>query len=399
MSIHYAKPHPLLNAKLHEAGIEWSSVINTESWIQHWGLQQTAPELAVDLKFLDEWVSSGLHAGMNFLEKNREARRDPRKIFADVKSVLSIIVPYAGGAQTRTDPQKGAKTIHDVDQPSTSKNNSIANTTARYARVPDYHKAIKKNLDKILSEWSQEAQQMGLLKSPPNWRVVTDSLPFLDRAHARLARLGFIGKNTMLIRPGVGSYFFISHVLLDCPFNDSADPDEKKPIAADSIAGLSCGDCTRCIDACPTGAIIEPRKVDSNQCLSYLSIEHRDVVETEKIQFFAEHFYGCDVCQEVCPYNFKTSAFKTIKAFQKENVFLRQLTTLDVAKMSQTEYEKWFGGSAMTRAKYAGLVRNALYSLYASRDPNLENALSFCASSSDQLILKTVEQLRQINKG
>ena len=398
MTLHYAKPHPLLNRKLHECGIEWSSVIDASRWIEHWENHRPAPELERDLDFLDEWLDKGFHSGMTFLKKNSEARKDLRKIFPDVKSVLSIIVPYAGGAQVRSSPGDKNQFPPDHSDNEPIPENSLAHTTARYARVPDYHKAIKKQLNDILTDWAQEEKTRGLLTHTPNWRVVTDSLPFLDRAHARLARLGFIGKNTMLIRPGVGSYFFIAHALLDCSFSDASDPSANRPVAADAIADLSCGDCTRCIDACPTQAIVGPGTLDSNRCLSYLTIEHRDVARTEDIKHFAEHFYGCDVCQEVCPYNFKTSPFKTIKQFQKQNNWLKQLSALDVAQMSQAEYERWFGGTAMTRAKYAGLVRNALYSLHANRNPKLKQALDFCSKSTEPLIRKTVEQLRALNK-
>jgi epoxyqueuosine reductase len=398
LTLHYAKPHPLLNKKLLEGGIEWSSVIDTSGWNEHWNNHQPAPELEGDHNFLSDWLTKGFQSGMTFLEKNREARKDLRKIFPEVKSVLSIIVPYAGGAQVRSG--SGDKNKFQSDQSDNERipKNSLAQTTARYARVPDYHKAIKKQLNNILTDWAQEGKTLGLLSHTPSWRVVTDSLPFLDRAHARLARLGFIGKNTMLIRPGMGSYFFIAHVLLDCSFGDASDPSGSRPVAADAIADLSCGDCTRCIDACPTQAIVGPQTLDSNRCLSYLTIEHRDVVRAEDIKHFAEHFYGCDVCQEVCPYNFKTSPFKTIKPFQKQNNWLKQLSVLDVAQMSQAEYERWFGGTAMTRAKYAGLVRNALYSLHANRDPKLIQALEVCSKSTEPLILKTVDQLRAINK-
>jgi len=228
--------------------------------------------------------------------------------------------------------------------------------------------------------------------------VVTDSLPFLDRAHARIARLGFIGKNTMLIRPGVGSYFFIAHVLLSTPFSLAADPGEDKPVGANAIAELSCGDCRKCIDACPTQALIAPHRLDANKCLSYLTIEHRDIVEEKYLKNFSDNFYGCDICQDACPYNYKTAGLTTLQSFQAPLKSLLQVTVEDVAQMTQQQYESWFGGTAMTRAKYSGLVRNAIYSLYADRSPVLTNILEKRKEDPDPLIRATIHQVSSLNK-
>lgn len=393
--MHFSIPHPLLLKHLNAAGIEWCSVLNVDEWQNRWTNNQLPEELADDLHFLKDWIAQEHYGSMGFLTKNMQARENSNHILPHTRSILSMIVPYATGEHIRR--QTSTSEAQETRLPSSQK--SIAEKTARYARVPDYHKAIRKELERALEHWQQDAQKMEFTDKHTAWRVVTDSLPFLDRAHARIARLGFIGKNTMLIRPGIGSYFFIAHVLLTAPFAAVADPNGAKPLAADAIAELSCGECRKCLDACPTQALIAPKHLDANKCLSYLSIEHRDIVDEEFIRHFSDRFYGCDICQEVCPYNFKTLPLTTIKPFQNTRKSLTTLSTSQVAQMTQAEYEEWFGGTAMTRAKYAGLVRNALYSLHAEHHSDLQNILALREKDPHPLIRKSVLQLQRINNG
>lgn len=389
-----AKPHPLLDQHLRQAGLPWSSVLSTEDWTTAWEQEIAPDELKDDLEFLAGWLADGQQAGMHFLTKNTQARRDARLILPQVSSILSVIIPYATGRATR-----GAVSINpSVELTPESRSDSVYSKTARYARVPDYHKAIRKELDLALRRWQADALDLGLLQQEQPWRVVTDSLPFLDRAHARIARLGFIGKNTMLIRPGVGSYFFVAHVLLSTTFSLAADPGEDKPVGADAIAELSCGDCRKCIDACPTEALIAPHRLDANKCLSYLTIEHRELVEEKYLKNFSENFYGCDICQDACPYNYKTTGLTTIRSFQTPLKSLQQVSLEDIALMTQSQYESWFGGTAMTRAKYSGLVRNAIYSLHGSGSPALKNVLDRRKDDPDALIRATVVQVSSLNK-
>lgn len=393
----FAKPHPLLEKHLNASGFELCSVLDAGEWRDAWSSQKSPAELSNDLEFLKTWLSQGHQAGMGFLEKNLHAREDARNLLASVSSILSVIVPYATGERVRGQPQEDLP-VKPPPPTATDESSKIVEKTARYARVPDYHKAIRNELEKVLNVWQLDALEQKILTEKIEWRVATDSLPFLDRAHARLGRLGFVGKNTMLIRPGIGSYFFIAHVLLSADFSVVSEPHHEKLTGADAIAQLNCGDCRRCLDACPTGALIETRTLDANKCLSYLTIEHRGVVDEQYLKHFDKQFYGCDICQEVCPYNFKTLSLKTIKPFQKPLAQLSHVSLHQVAQMSQIQYEQWFGGTAMTRAKYSGLVRNALYSLHATQDPQLPNILDRRESDPDPVVRAAVQQLREINK-
>jgi len=386
--LQFTKPHILLEEQLRNAGLDWASVLNTSDWQKFWEAGEAPTEFEMDFKFIDEWLKSNSHGTMSFLERNIDVRKDPRKILRDVSSIISIIIPYAAG-----------HSVHrKKDQETDDSGSGIIQETARYARVPDYHRVIKKELDALMHRWQRDALAKDIIQSPVQWRVATDSLPFLDRAHARVAGLGFIGKNTMLIRPGVGSYFFVAHILVSAPFIALADTEQKKPLAAGPISELSCGDCTRCIDACPTGAIKAPMFLDATRCISYLTIEHREIIDDQFIPHLASQFYGCDICQDVCPYNLKTLPLNTILSFRKSNKYFSEITLTDVACMSQQNYEKWFGGTAMTRAKYGGLVRNALYALYALKDNSLNRILVSRKNDTDPLIAATVTQISAFNK-
>ena len=384
----FAKPHILLEEQLRNAGLDWASVLNTSDWQKFWEAGEAPPEFEMDFKFMDEWLKSNAHGKMHFLEKNIEVRKDPQKILKNVSCIISLIIPYAPGHSVRREKTQEADDFES----------GIIQNTARYARVPDYHRVIKKELDALMHHWQKNALAKNIIEAPVQWRVATDSLPFLDRAHARVAGLGFIGKNTMLIRPGVGSYFFVAHILVSAPFHALADTEQRKPLAAEAISELSCGNCTRCIDACPTGAIKAPMFLDATRCLSYLTIEHRETIDEEFLPHLASQFYGCDICQDVCPYNLKTIPLNTILSFRKTNKYFSEVTLKDVACMSQQNYEKWFGGTAMTRAKYGGLVRNALYALHALKDESINHILVTRKNDPDTLIAATVAQIRALNK-
>lgn len=386
----FARPETLLETHLKNAGVHWSSVLNLKDWSEFWERHENPPELDQDLKFLDQWLQSGAHAHMHYLEKNTEVRKNPRLILEGVSTIISLIIPYATGHSVRRASSAKANVRDENESP------ALVNNIARYARVPDYHRSIKKSLELVMTQWQREALEENKLPHAIRWRVVTDSLPFLDRAHARLAGLGFVGKNTMLIRPGVGSFFFIAHILITAPFELIANGNQLKPTAADAIEQLSCGDCRLCLEACPTSALRENRFLESGRCLSYLTIENRGLISDEFVPHLKYQFYGCDVCQDVCPYNLKTVDLQTIAPLRKQRDILSEITLHDIASMTPVEYEKWFGGSAMTRAKYGGLVRNALYALHAKEDKKIESLLVLRSSDPDPLIRDTVSHIKKI---
>ena len=257
-----------------------------------------------------EWIARGDHATMSYLAKNAAVRAHPQERFPWARSVVSILVPYA------------AERPHAPEH-------ALSHHVARYALGDDYHDVLDRILRKI-----EDA-----LEGVKTWRYV-DTGPLSDRSYAAQAGLGWIGKNGMLIHESHGSYFFIGTLLTSLE-ND---------IAAETVADR-CGACTRCLDACPTNAILPDRTVASSKCISYATIEHRGPLEIE-----VEHnAFGCDICQEVCPWN--SAQWEPHPAFAPRDEY-RATTVTDLLKFAQSDFSDFFRKSAIKRAKLAGMQRN-----------------------------------------
>ena len=259
----------------------------------------------------DEWIDAGHHATMHYLAKNRAVRRDPKARFPWAKSIIVVAVPYAS---ERPHAATGALSHH----------------IARYALGDDYHDV----LDRILRKLE------GALTGVKTWRYV-DTGPLSDRAAGANAALGWIGKNGMLINEEIGSYFFIG-TLVTALEND---------IGAVLVADR-CGACTRCIDACPTSAILPNRTIASEHCISYVTIEHRG--ELPDIEL-AGNAFGCDICQEVCPWN--SAPADAHAAFLPRDEY-RATPVTDLLRYEQSDFSNLFRKSAIKRAKLAGMKRN-----------------------------------------
>lgn len=268
----------------------------------------------------ETWLDARHEAGMTYLRRNLATRRDPQSRFPWGRSVIVILVPYG------------------PDRPHATAG-ALTGGIARYAQGDDYHDVVEemlRGLESLLQRLAHEAR---------SWRYV-DTGPFSDRSLAMQAGLGWIGKNAMLIDPELGSYFFIGTLVTSLEYDlDDAEVTDR------------CGDCTRCVDACPTGAILPDRFVDSHRCISYLTIEHRGAIEPPLATSLAGNVFGCDICQEACPWNAHApeghAAFRTRAGYTG-----RPIT--DLLTMSQREFSTLFSRSAVKRAKRAGMVRNAI---------------------------------------
>jgi epoxyqueuosine reductase len=263
------------------------------------------------------WIADGHEAGMRYLEKNVDIRRHPSKRFPWAQSVIVILVPYASERPSAGD---GALTNH----------------IARYALGEDYHLV----LDGILRDL-EEALGPGV----KSWRYV-DTGPLSDRSYAVQAGLGWIGRNGMLITEEHGSYFFIGTLLT------SLENDIKGGEVADR-----CGACTRCVDACPTQAILPTRLVASERCISYGTIEHRGSLPEEIAVHLEGNAFGCDICQEVCPWN--AGPADPHPAFQPRQRYGATPVT-DLLRFTQADFSSFFARSAIKRAKLEGMKRNVL---------------------------------------
>jgi len=267
----------------------------------------------------EEWISRGYSGDMEYLSRGAAKRRDTRLSFDGVTHAIVVGLEYGGR------------------QP--------AGPVARYARGDDYHDIITNRLNE-LRKWLES--EVG---RPIRGKAYVDTGPILERDLARRAGLGWFGKNTNLVNPELGSFFFIGALLVDLDLE--SDP----PFESDR-----CGTCTRCLDACPTDAFVAPRVLDATRCISYLTIENKGEIPEDLRKPIGELIYGCDICQDVCPWNVRFSRELTEPAFAPRAVLAdKDPWTLarELVNMSQDEFSTAFKGSPMKRAKLSGLKRNA----------------------------------------
>jgi len=266
---------------------------------------------------LTRWTDEGMHGTMEYMARNMDKRLDPRLLVEGARTLVIVLHNYYSPEQS-ADPE--------------------APIISRYARGKDYHQVIKNKLHELLRFIQTEI-------TPCHGRAFTDSAPILERAWARRAGLGWIGKNSMLIHPRYGSYFFIGELIIDAEI-----PPEPMTEIPDR-----CGTCTRCIDACPTRAIITPRIIDARRCISYQTIELRGDQDPALTPLFRNRLFGCDICQEVCPWNRKATphhepAFHPLPG-------LLQLTRTDWDTMSEEQFNDMFRESPLMRTGYQGIRR------------------------------------------
>lgn len=278
---------------------------------------------------LRDWLAAGKHGSMTWLESDLDKRLDPERELLGAKSVIMVADRYA----TRADG--GEERVPDGH-----------GRIARYARGRDYHPVIKKRLHRLVD---------GLRAVFPaeQFRAFVDTAPVCEREHALRAGLGWIGKHTLIISPTLGSYLLLGGALTTLRL----EPDPEKGPEPDH-----CGTCTRCIDACPTGAIA-PYSVDATRCISYLTIEHRGEIAREFHTRIGDRLFGCDVCQEVCPHN-APRALMQAPAREKVNPELapriRSLSLLEVVGWRASDRRHAFTTSAMKRAGLDTIRRNAI---------------------------------------
>lgn len=266
--------------------------------------------------FFDRWLKEGNHAGMAYMENHREIRLNPAGLVEGAKTVISVALNYY--PEQKLPPE--------------------APHIAYYAYGKDYHFVIKEMLNEL---WSAVTGQTDTGTA----RFFTDSAPILERYWAWKAGLGWIGKNTNLIIPGKGSFFFLGEIVTSLEADHYDMPQKDR-----------CGSCSRCLEACPTETLEGPRHLNARKCLSYLTIENRGEIPAEQAACLGNRLYGCDTCQEVCPWN-RFARPTRIEAFRPAPALL-SLRKEDLKGFSREEYNRIFAKSAVKRAKYEGLIRN-----------------------------------------
>lgn len=264
---------------------------------------------------VESWIASGYHGTMTYMERNADLRRDPRLLVAGCRSLIVVALGYY--------PQeRQAKHLPQF---------------AKYAYGRDYHKVIKKKLDQLLGFITQE------IAPAATGRAFADSAPLLERYWAERAGLGWRGKHGLLIIPRMGSFYLLGCLLTDLPL----PPDSPQP--------NRCGTCRRCLDACPTQALLGRGQMDARRCISYLTIESSEEIPPDLAPRLSGRIYGCDTCQDVCPWN-KWSQPTREKDFAPRWEILT-LSHTDIATMAQEQFDRIFAGSAIRRAGLSGLQR------------------------------------------
>ena len=276
-----------------------------------------AERLETEEERLNSWLNNGFHAGMNYMKNHYDKRLDPTQLVEGAKTVISLLYGYYSGVKQEDNSPR----------------------VARYAWFRDYHKELKPRMKLLINYIATETG------TPVNGRYFTDSAPVLERAWAQRSGIGWIGKSSLLIHPKLGSFTLLAELVIDLEI----EPDQ--PFGA----GL-CGACSRCIDSCPTSAIVAPGVVDANRCISYLTIEHKGEFNNTQQEMVKGHAFGCDICQDVCPWNKKPLQISENKATL--NTKMLSLTPFEWKEIGQEQFEKIFFGSAVKRAGYSGIIRN-----------------------------------------
>lgn len=278
-----------------------------------------ATALEEESMHVEQWLEDDCEGEMGYLNRNKEKRYDPRLLVEGTKSIVTVLYNYYPKQQ-----------IGDNDR----------YKIAKYAYGTDYHDVLKRKMRQLLERIET---QTGKLEGT---RVFVDSAPVLDRAWAVRSGLGFIGKNTTLIHPKKGSFFFIGHLFLPLELEETG-----------KTMTNHCGRCTKCLDACPTGALEAPFHIDARKCISYLTIEYKGSLAEIDPKTFQGWMYGCDICQDVCPYNNRFALPNNEPEFQPSQKLL-DMREDDWKSLTKDEFEALFKQSAVQRAGYEGLKRN-----------------------------------------
>ncbi|MCD9584213.1 tRNA epoxyqueuosine(34) reductase QueG [Tenacibaculum maritimum] len=265
---------------------------------------------------LEQWLANGFHGEMHYMENHFDKRLDPRLLVDGAKSVISLSYNYYPPKVQKEDSYKISK----------------------YAYGEDYHQVIKTKLRELLSLIHDEIGEV-------SGRAFVDSAPVLERAWAKKTGLGWTGKNTLLIQKQQGSFFFLAELIIDL---ELAYDD---PFVTDH-----CGRCTRCIDACPTNAILPNSTVDGSKCISYVTIELKDQIPASFKDKMEGWMFGCDICQDVCPWNRFSKAHSEPLFSPKEH--LLEMTKRDWEEVTEETFRKVFKKSPVKRTKFSGLTRN-----------------------------------------
>jgi epoxyqueuosine reductase len=298
-----------------------------------------------ELSFFRQWIDRGYAGTMGYLPRSAERRSDVRKVLPSARTVIVT------------------GTLYNAGQPySTERSDATRGEVARYAWSRDYHHVLGDRLHMLLA-WMNEQHP-----EPFDARAYVDTGPVQERVYAQYAGIGWIGKNTCVINPELGSWLLLGVIICSLP------------LEPDTPSLDQCGTCTLCLEACPTGAFATPHELDATKCLSYLTIEYRGSIPEPQRHAVGNHLFGCDICQEVCPWN--ASPVHTADPSWSLRQDLNVAALIDLWRSTDDELGVFIGDTAMTRAGVKGLRRNLAVALGNSADPGAAAALSETAPSN-----------------
>ena len=297
-----------------------------------------------------QWIENGYAGKMDYLERHLPLKTDVRQLLAEAKSVISLAMNY-----------------YTLDPPKALAEDPARGQISRYAWGDDYHDVIRQRLSELV-EFIKETAQTEL-----KTRFCVDTAPIIEREYAQKAGIGWIGKNTNLIHWRSGSWYFLAEVLINIDLASDTEP----------LRG-SCGTCTRCIEACPTDAIIEPNLLDSRLCISYLTIELKESIPKALRPKIGNLIFGCDICQEVCPWNSKAVPTKEPAFHPRDGNLTPKL--LSLIGMTQQEFSRKFKGSPIKRTKRRGFLRNVLIAIGNWGAPRAVPALKDALTDDEPLV-------------
>jgi epoxyqueuosine reductase len=311
-----------------------------------------------------DWLAHGYGGTMSYLVRGAATRVNPAELLPGARSVICTALSYK---RPEAEPNNSGGSLAPDARP--------VGRVARYARGADYHRIIRGLLDTLVAQLRLQ------LAEPFDARVVVDTGPVLEKELARAAGLGWMGKNTLIMHARQGSYLFLGEVLTTLE------------LAGDEPVTDHCGTCTRCLDACPTGAFPAPYQLDASRCISYFTIEHRGAIPAEFQTGVGEWVFGCDICQEVCPYNRKAPPGKH-PALAADRV-PAQLDLLELLNLRSGAYRRLVAGTAVGRATRQMLRRNAVVALgnVAPRDERACAALAQAADDANPAVQQAVAQV------
>jgi epoxyqueuosine reductase len=339
-----------------------------------------------ELKFLDEWLARGYAGEMAWMPRSADRRADVRHVVPGARSVIVTGTIYnTGQVRLQADPNDDSrrKQAGPEQLPESGQNQqwgpALAGPSdaviARYALGDDYHDVLKTRLDALLDWMRTESPELF------DARAYVDTGPVQERVYAQYAGLGWIGKNTCLINAEHGSWLFLAEIITTLPLEPDAEALEQ------------CGSCRRCLDACPTGALVDAGVLDSTRCISYLTIELRGSIPDEHRAAIGNHVYGCDICQDVCPHNHPSSVSSDASWQTRRGLDLPRL--VDLWQRPDAELRTLIKGSAMTRAKLTGLRRNIAVAIGNSDDPEalaaLQERRDDQPSAADPMVVEHVQ--------